>query len=284
MCISQVTVNVIGLFLVHMFEKGYAYSTLNSIRSALSFFIGKNVNIGSDDSLSRLFKYFFKTRPSLPRYLVTWDINKLLTFLMHWHPSNEISLEKLTLKTVSLVAVTSSDRAQTLESIDVNHSSFHDDGVRFPIYSLLKTTKQNQPVKVVHCIRSKEPTLDVCEYVSTYMTRSYKFRIRAVDKGLPKPKQLFLSYATGKPIKRATIAKYITKTMELAGIDVSCFKAHTTRGIIPSIMSTQGCSAHQIMQQGSWSNVTTFEKHYGRVPENSPAGVLIQEVIGRRKN
>ena len=57
MCISQVTVNVIGLFLVHMFEKGYAYSSLNSIRSALSFFIGKNVNIGSDDSLSRLFKY-----------------------------------------------------------------------------------------------------------------------------------------------------------------------------------------------------------------------------------
>ena len=49
--------------------------------------------------------------------------------------------------------------------------------------------------------------------------------------------------------------------MELASIDVECFRAHTTRGILPSLMIPQGCicTAHQIMDQGSWSNVTTFK-------------------------
>ena len=203
---------------------------------------------------------------------------------MQWHPSSELSLEQLTLKTISLVAVTSSDRAQTLEAIDINHSDFKEDGVRFPIYSLLKNSKKNKPVKVVRCIRSKEPSLDVCEYVSTYMTRTYKFRLRAVESGLPKPRQLFLSFHTGKPIKRATISKYLVQAMELAGIDVATFKAHTTRGILPSLMSSQGYSAHKIISQGDWSNVSTFEKHYNRVPDDSPAGILIKEVAGRSRN
>ena len=156
--------------------------------------------------------------------------------------------------------------------------------VCFPIYSLLKTTSKNRPVKVVKCIRSSDPSLDVCEYVSTYMTRTYKFRLRAVRKGLPKPRQLFLSYYSGKPIKRATISKYIVKTMELAGIDVSCYKAHSTRGALPSFMSSKGVSAHDIMSQGDWQHVTTFEKWYNKVPDNSPAGLLIQDVVGRRRN
>ena len=179
------------------------------MRSAISFFLGSLLDVGSSDCLSRLFRYFFKSRPALPRYLVSWDVNVLLQFLKSWHPSSELSLEKLTLKTVSLVAVTSSDRAQTLEAIDINYSNFSDEGVCFPIYSLLKTTSKNRPVKVVKCIRSSDPSLDVCEYVSTYMTRTYKFRLQAVRKGLPKPRQLFLSYYSGKPIKRATISKYI---------------------------------------------------------------------------
>ena len=48
-------------------------------------------------------------------------------------------------------------------------------------------------------------------------------------------------------------------------------------------MSTQGCicTSHQIMDQGTWSNMNTFNKHYGRIAENSPAGILLQDVVGR---
>ena len=272
------------MFLLSLFNENLSYSTLNSVRSALSFFLSDRLPLGDDESISRLFRFFFRQRPSLPRYLVSWDVNVLLQLLISWHPSSVLSLKKLTLKTVSLVAVTSSDRAQTLEALDIEHCSFSSEAVHFPIYTLLKTTRKNRPVKVVSCYKSSNPALDVCEYVSTYMTRTLKFRLKAVRKGLPKPTQLFLSHFTGKPIKRATISKYILQSMDLAGIDVNCFKAHSVRGIIPSLMSSAGASAHDIVSQGDWQHVSTFDRFYKRVADNSPAGLLIQEVVGRKRN
>ena len=272
------------MFLLSLFREGFSYSTLNIVRSALSFFICDRLDIGSNEFIGRLFRYFFKMRPNLPRYYVSWDVDVLLKFLISWHPSSSLTLEKLTLKTVSLVAVTSSDRAQTLEALDIEHCSFSGEAVRFPVYSLLKNTRKNRPIKVVSCFKSENPSLDVCEYVSSYMTRTLKFRLKAVRKGNPKPTQLFLSYYTGKPIKRATIAKYLLKTMELAGLDVSCYKAHTFRGALPSRMCSAGASAHAIVSQGDWSHVSTFNRYYNRVPDDSPAGLLIQEAIGRRRN
>ena len=72
--------------------------------------------------------------------------------------------------------------------------------------------------------------------------------------------------------------------MELAGLDVQCYKAHSVRGALPSRMSTAGASAHDIISQGDWKNVSTFDRFYRRLPDDSPAGLLIQEVVGRRRN
>ena len=60
---------------------------------------------------------------------------------------------------------------------------------------------------MVKCIRFDEPALDVSHYVVVYMQRPLIIRVRAVNRGLPKPKNLFLSYATGKPLRGASIAK-----------------------------------------------------------------------------
>ena len=184
---------------------------------------------------------------------------------------------------MTLVAVTSSDRGQTLEAMDIEHTSFSNQGVIFPIYSLLKTTRHNKPVKIVKCHKFSNPALDVCEYVSSYLTRTLKFRLKAVQKGGSKPRQLFLSWHMGKPVKRATLSKYVVRTMELAGIDVSSFKAHSTRGLFPSIMKRKGFSAQQILSQGDWSNVNTFQRFYGREPDDSPAGILISEMLGKSR-
>lgn len=242
------------------------------------------MNIGSSEIISRLFRFFYKKRPNLPRYLVSWDVNVLLEFLMSWHPISSLSLERLTLKTVSLVAISSSDRGQTLEAMDIEHCHFSDEGILFPIYTLLKTSKINKPIKIVKCSKSTVESLDVCKYVSEYMVKTLKFRLKAISKGKAKPCQLFLSPFTGKPVKRATLAKYIVKTMRLAGIDVSQFTAHSVRGLLPSLMSKQGCSINQIMSQGDWSNVRTFNQYYNRHPDNSPAGILIKDVVGRSRN
>ena len=278
------SINGIGLYLLYLYNQNYSYSSLNTARSALSFFLSHKLDLGSNDHLSRLFKFFYRKRPSLPRYLVTWDINKLLKFLQSWHPIHELSLHQLTLKTVTLVALCSSDRAATLEAINIDHSEFEDDAILFPIYSVLKGHRKNRPIRVVKCMKIDDPSLDVCSYVAGYLQRTHKFRLRAVNRKQVKPTQLFLSYYTGKPIKKATIARYILTTMEFAGIDTSCFKAHSARNIIPSLMKRKGCSPEVILNQGDWKSCSTFSKHYDKESEDSSAGRLIQNILGKRRN
>ena len=241
------------------------------------------LDIGEDSRIKRIFRFFWRRRPVFPRYLVTWDIKRVLKFLSTWHPPDKLSFKQLTLKTLALVAITSSDRAQTLEAIDVEFSEINNEGIFFPIYSLLKGSKRNRPVRVVKCIRFDEPALDVSHYVVVYMQRSLIFRVRAVNRGLPKPKNLFLSYATGKPLRRASIAKYILEVLELAGIDTNCFKAHSTRGSIPSAIASRGSSPEKIMAQGDWKNLGTFKRFYERFSESSIEGRLIMKVTGKRK-
>ena len=267
-----------------MFKLNFSYSSLNSVRSGLSFFLSHKLDIGSDPYISRLFRFFHKDRPAHPRYLVTWDVSKLLSYLRSWHPPARLSLRLLTLKTVTLVAVTSSDRAQTLNSIDIEHSSLTEEAILFPIFTLLKGSKRNRPVRVVKCIKFSDPSLNVADYVAAYLNRTLRFRLRAVKLGLPKPRSLFLSYHTGKPVRTSTLSRYILVTMELAGINTEVFKAHSARGTFPSLMKSKGASASIIMQQGDWRNCSTFERFYCRESEDSIAGKLIQEVIGKSRN
>ena len=116
------------------------------------------------------------------------------------------------------------------------------------------------------------------------LRRTFKFRLKAVDSGLPKPTSLFLSYHTGKQVRTSTLSKYILTTMELAGIDTDVYKAHTTRGAFPSLMRRKGCSANNILEQGDWSSISTFQRYYSRESEDTQAGLLIQEVLGKKRN
>ena len=63
-----------------------------------------------------------------------------------------------------------------------------------------------------------------------------------MELGRPKPRHMFLSYTTGKPLSRSTIAKYILDLLSLAGIDVNCFRAHSARGCAPSFQASKGSS------------------------------------------
>ena len=236
------------------------------------------------DDIQKLFRFFWKQRPAVPRYLVTWNVETLLSYLKTWHPPSVLSLEQLTMKTIALIACTSSDRAQTLESIDIEHSHVTDEAIMFPIYSLLKGSKRNRPVTVVKCVKWDDPTLNVCDYVVAYLNRTRKFRLKAVSKGLPKPRNLFLSAFTGKPLKRNTISKYLLKTMSMAGIDTNCFKAHSARGVGPSILYSKGSTPQKIMEQGNWKNINTFNRFYNRESEDTPEGQLILEVTKKRRN
>ena len=251
--------------MISLYDSGLSASTLKFVRSAIIFFIRESHgDIVHSDIVSRLMKSFEKTRPSVPRYAVTWDVNIVLCMLKSWYPYSGMHIKKLTLKTCMLIALSSSDRAQTLQLME--HDTWHTTGrgVEFPIFSKTKTSRHRRKPRVVICPRWTDPSLDVDRCVTTYMTRTLVFRWRAVKKGLPKPKQLFLSHRTGLPVARNTISRWLTEVMSLAGIDTSYFTGHSTRVASVSKAKRRGANPNQIILQGDWTNVSTFEHHYNR--------------------
>ena len=251
-------------------------AALNTIRSSLSFFLQYDIpDLGYDITITRLFKYFYLERPSFPRYVVTWDVGKVLRFLASWHPANSLDMKQLTLKTVSLVALTSYDRAQTLHLLSVEHVHISADGIEFVVPNILKTSKKGKPARVVTCVSWDDDCLNVCKYVHAYIDRTFKFRLRAIKRGLEKPVQLFLSHRTGRPVKRASISRWIREVLTKAGIDTKSFGPGSSRGASASAAARQGASAQQIMAAGSWTNLGTFSKFYNRAVEDTPVGRLI---------
>lgn len=61
-------------------------------------------------------------------------------------PLHELSLRLLTLKLITLVALTTASRAQTLVALDLKYMSMFTDMVIFQVQKLLKTCKPITPV------------------------------------------------------------------------------------------------------------------------------------------
>ena len=129
--------NFVCDFLRFLFDNGASSSSVNSARSALSFFLTYDLNVGSDVIISRLFKYFYKEKPMRPKYFTFWSVKDLLSFLSDLHPSSQLSLKNLTLKTLSLIDLTSSDRGQTIHLMDIENTALSEGNVKFVIFDPL---------------------------------------------------------------------------------------------------------------------------------------------------
>ena len=163
-----------------------------------------------------------------------------------------------------LIALSSSDRAQTIQNMRVDKCVCTGRGVEFPIFSKLKTSRHLRKPRVVICPRWSDPSLDVEKCVTDYMTRTLSLRCRVVRQNKPKPKQLFISYKTGLPVTRNSISRWLKEVMSLSGIDTTYFKSHSTRGASTSKAKRRGANPNQIILQGDWTSVSTLEHHYDR--------------------
>ena len=101
------------------------------------------------------------------------------------------------------------------------------------------------------------------------------WEIFLIQQGTPKPSQLFLSWATKKPVTKATISRWLTTTLKLAGIDTTQFTAHSYRGAGLSAAHSKGASIEKIVEHGNWSNVDTFHSYYNAPDRDSPIGQII---------
>lgn len=209
------------------------------------------------------------------RYLTYWPVRQLLNYLSSLHPASDISLKDLTFKTLALVALTSSDRGQTIHQMRVDQFTRTDNGLDFVIFNRLKTTRKILKPKVVSCITSDIPSLNLLNYVTEYIQRTHPYREECAKEGDEFPNQLFLSWFTKRPVTRQTLTRWLRNCLEKSGIDSSQFTAHSFRGAGLSAAYAHGASIESIVKHGCWTNVNTFKRHYLAPENNSTVGKII---------
>jgi hypothetical protein len=130
--------------LAELDDKGIGYSVVNAARSAFStiLVVNDSLTFGMHPLVKRFLNSVFEQRPSLPRYAVIWDVNKVLSRLRSYSSIECISLEEITLKVVMLWVLLTSQRTQTIHCLDGNHMDISD---RKCIFYLTRLQKQSRP-------------------------------------------------------------------------------------------------------------------------------------------
>ena len=250
-----------------MFNDGSSSSSLNSTRSAINFFTMNHLNLDQNKFVKRLFKFFYQQRPLRPKYSSFWPVDKLLNHLRTWDSPDKLSLKDLTLKTIALMALSSSDRGQTLHLIKTDSMKMFDDRVEFVVSDRTKSTRKFLKPILITCVTTEDPALDVALHVSHYVERTKDLRSTS-------SKQLFISYVTKKAVSRQTLSRWLRSVLDRAGIDISVYGAHSYRGAGLAKAKSKGASIPQIVAGGNWKNVTTFLRHY-----DAPSESLIENLI-----
>ena len=272
-------------YLSHLFEQGEQYGYIAGTRSALSAIL-PNVDgktFGNQELVQRTLRGIYKLRPSFPRYCVIYDANIVLDFMRSLPSNEDLLLEVLTKKLVTLLCLLSGSRAQMIPALDL-HQMHIDPSYRyvFNIRQIIKTSKPGRHIAPLEFLSfPHEQKLCVVNCLDTYIARTTSIRTDPVPKRskvvikktsrTPKPpKPLIVRYTTPfSPVGKATIARYVKDFLGDAGIDITVFTAHSTRSASTSLGNNMGMSFKDIAKAAGWRQESTFQKYYNKTVMNN---------------
>ena len=262
-------------FLTALFEKNISYNSLNTPRSALSTNITVDgMSIGNHPLVVRFLKGVFNLRPPVPRYKGVWDVSNVLRFLKTLSPVSSLSLKNLSLKLVMLLSLVTAQRGQTLRLLDINVMSTYDSTIVFtfnkpPNQSYPRT--QVEPLVLMAYIHHE--SLCVISPLKEYLQRTETLRVTG--------SQLLISFQKPhKALSRDTINRWIRIAMQLSGINLDVYKAHSRRAASVSAAHRAQAPVQEIIRKAGWSCPQTFAIFYDKnldTSENSASQV--QEAI-----
>lgn len=243
-------------FLQNIFDNtNNIFGSFNSHRAALSLITSKN--LGENLQLKRFLKGIFRLRPPKPKYDCTWEPQQVLTFLKN---SEDTSLKFLSSKLVTLIALATGQRLQTISLIRCQNITFSVSGAKIRIPDLIKTSRPN----------SFQPCLDLPYFVhdsrlcaaltlKQYLERTQPLRKMSSNK-------LFLTYRKPHgPASKQTLSRWIKEILSSAGVDPASFGAHSTRHASTSAALRKGLHIDLIRKSAGWSSKScTFAKFYNR--------------------
>ena len=242
---------------LHDLVENESYSTLNTVRSALSTIIViDSVPVGQHHLVCRFMKAVFNDRPCIPKNLVVWDVDIVLNYLKSLSPVRSLSLKLLTQKLTMLLLLLSGQRGQTIRLLNVQNMTLTYSRVSFRIGEPIKQTRPGRHIDELS-FKAYAPDRRLCviTVLKHYLERTLD--IRGVNK------QLLLT--THKPIhgaSRDSIRRWTREVLSDTGIDMSIFNPHSTRAASTSKAAASNLPIQTILDTAGWTRESTFRKYY----------------------
>ena len=247
-------------FLTEYFKTGVGYSSVNSARSALSSIIKPvcNVPFGKSPLVCRFLKGVFNIRPALPRYVTTWDVTKVFTFIKSKPTLTNCDLKTLSHRLAILLCLTTGQRDQTIKCLNLDCIKISSDKVVLFVPETLKTTRPGHHLPPIELKTFKDSELCVVAHLKQYIKMTASFRNAGTN-------QLLLSFVQPhKPISTSTLSRWCVTVMKESGVNVNIFGSHSTRSASASKCKMSGLSFKEIAKSAGWSNEKTFAKFYDK--------------------
>ena len=185
-----------------------------------------SLRVGEHPLVKQLLRGIFNSRPPLPRFSGTWDVQKALTYMDSLGSNDLLSLKILSLKLGLLLALTSMERVSEIVAHDLRYRRFTPDGVVFDLPELTKKSRFHQgPKASFHVSFPDNPKLCVVDGLKEYEKRTEPFRANSERS---KPNKLLLSYIRPhRPISSESLSRWLVSFLSSAGVDTTIFKAHS---------------------------------------------------------
>ena len=246
-------------FLRRLLKFNYSYSAINSARSALSC-IFDNPPFGELPLVTRFMKSVYNIKPHQPRYHKTWDVSTVLKYLEKCSPAKFLSRQQLSYKLVTLLALVTGQRVQTLHALNLDFCHFTQQGAIFNITTILKHSSPKNKCDNKIFIPYFGDNRKICPItcLKQYIERTISVR---------QSQQLFLGVQKPfKPVSKSTLSRWIKTTLSKAGINTDVFKSHSTRAASSSA-AAESIDISLVLKAGNWSRASTFHKYYHKEVE-----------------
>ena len=263
-------VNDVLNYLSNLYQDGLSYRTVNTARSTLSTTLPPidGFAVGKHPLVTRLMKGIFNKNPPQPSLFPAWSVKTTLNELSSWSPAKDLSLMKLTEKTLMLLALSTGKRASSLHllSLEDGYCQISESKV---VLQPLGLEKHSRPDKsfppIVLKSFNENPTLCPVFYIKTYLKRT---------KNLRKSKSLFVT--VNKPHKAASVATLLRWMRSVIYKSGQRGTGGSFRSVATSTAVAKGMTMSKVLKAGDWSRATTFRNFYYKpVPINDLQNVVI---------
>lgn len=248
-------------FLQHQLDStNNVYGSFNSHRAALSLIFKRNIT--EDIHLKRYMKGIFRTRPPKARYEHTWNPQQVFNYFRN---SSDSTLKAVSSKAVTLLALATGQRLQTISLIKCANMHFSVSGLKIYIPDLIKTSRPNS---IQPCLNlpyfHQDSSLCVASVIKEYLNMTKDIRN-------PSHEGLWLTIRKPHGIaSKQTLSRWIKRTLQASGIDSSMFTPHSTRHASTSAAYRKGVPLEIIRNCAGWSQESsTFARFYNRPLVNS---------------